>query len=100
VLLREIEARNRGGAPAVIDVHTWEFDPDPPRVPLPLLYRLAHYGGLSGYRAKLEELLKSVPWSPARDYVLSQGESPNFAARIARAVPSASPSTSTSAAGE
>ncbi len=99
-LLREIEARNRGGAPAVIDVHTWELDPDPPRVRLPFLYRIAHYGGLHGCRAKLEELLRSVPWSTARDCVASQGELPNLAARIARSLPSTSPSTSTSAAGE
>lgn len=99
-LLREIEARNRRGAPAVIDVHTWEFDPDPPRVRLPFLYRFAHYNGLRGYGAKLEELLRSVPWSPARDWVGSQIESPKRAARIARSVPSTSPSTSTSAAGE
>jgi polysaccharide deacetylase family protein (PEP-CTERM system associated) len=97
-LLREIEARNRGDAPAVIDLHTWELDPDPPRVRLPFLYRLAHYGGLRGYRAKLHELLTSAPWSPARDYVLGQSESPKRAARTARSVPSTSPSTSTSPA--
>jgi hypothetical protein len=68
VILREIEARNRAGFPAVIDVHTWELDPDPPRVRLPFKYRLAHYGGLAGFPAKLEELLRSTPWSPARDH--------------------------------
>ncbi len=61
-------------------IHTWEIDPDPPRLRLPFLYRLAHYGGLRGYRAKLEVLLNSVPWSPARDYVLAQNGSPKRAA--------------------
>jgi polysaccharide deacetylase family protein (PEP-CTERM system associated) len=73
LLLREIEARNREGVPAVIDVHTWELDPDPPRVRLPYLYRLAHYGGLRGFRAKLKDLLRSATWSPARDYVVGRG---------------------------
>ena len=74
LLLREIEARNREGVPAVIDVHTWELDPDPPRVHLPFLYRLAHYGGLRGFQAKLKELLRSTTWSPARDYVVGRSE--------------------------
>jgi polysaccharide deacetylase family protein (PEP-CTERM system associated) len=69
VLLREIARRNDRGAPAVIDLHTWEMDPDPPRVRLPFTYRLAHYGGLTGYRAKLQELLSILPWAPARDYL-------------------------------
>lgn len=68
VILREIEARNRAGFPAVIGVHTWEVDPDPPRIRLPFKYRLAHYGGLAGFPAKLEELLRSTTWSPARDH--------------------------------
>jgi polysaccharide deacetylase family protein (PEP-CTERM system associated) len=72
LLLREIEARNRDGVPAVIDVHTWELDPDPPRVRLPFLYRLAHNGNLRGFRAKLEELLRSTTWSSARDYVVGR----------------------------
>src|SRR5207245_443034 len=69
VLLREIGLRNCYGMPAVIDVHTWELDADPPRVRLPFMHRLAHYGGLRGFQAKLAGLLKSVPWSPARDHL-------------------------------
>jgi polysaccharide deacetylase family protein (PEP-CTERM system associated) len=69
VLLNEIARRNRRGAPAVVDLHTWEMDPDPPRVRLPFRYRLAHYGGLEGYSAKLRGLLTAVPWGPARDYL-------------------------------
>ena len=107
VLLREIARRNRRGVPVVIDVHAWEFDPDPPRVQLPFLYRLAHYGGLRGYQGKLEELLKSLPWSPARDYLAGRATppaasivSPNREARSARSEPSTRPLASMSAAGE
>ncbi len=67
VILREIEDRNRRGAPAVIDLHTWEFDPDPPRLPMPLRYRVAHYGGLRGFGVKIEELIARVRWVPVRD---------------------------------
>ncbi|HYS78077.1 MAG TPA: polysaccharide deacetylase family protein [Candidatus Dormibacteraeota bacterium] len=104
VLLREIERRNRRGVPAVIDVHTWELDPGSPRVRLPFMHRLAHYGGLRGFDAKLAELLRSVPWSPARDHLVPPAaasiESPNRAARIAKSEPSTNPFASTSAAAE
>jgi len=104
VLLAEIGRRNRRGVPAVIDIHTWELDPDPPRLPLPLRYRLAHYGGLRGCRKKLAELLRSVPWSPARDQLAPPPAapigSPKRAASSARSEPSTSPLASTSAAAE
>ena len=104
VLLREIERRNQRGVPAVIDVHSWELDADPPRVRLPSRYRMAHYGGLRGFPAKLAELLKSVPWSPARDHLLppagSSIEPPNRTASSARSEPSTMPFASTSAAVE
>ncbi len=67
VLLEEIRRRNAGGHRAILDLHTWEFDPDPPRMRLPFKYRLAHYGGLRGFRAKVEELLDRLTCVPARD---------------------------------
>ena len=69
VLLKEIERRNGRGVPAVIDLHTWEMDPDPPRVRLPFMVRMAHYGGLPGYVDKLREILSALSWAPARDYL-------------------------------
>jgi len=69
VLLGEIARRNRRGAPAVLDLHTWEFDPDPPRVDLPFRYRLAHYGGLKSFRVKIEELLGRLRLVSVRDYL-------------------------------
>jgi hypothetical protein len=41
----------------------------PARVPLPFKYRLAHYGGLAGARAKIEALLSRLPWEPITDYL-------------------------------
>ena len=103
LLLNEIARRNGRGAPAVVDLHTWEMDPDPPRVRLPLRYRLAHYGGLEGYRAKLRGLLSEVPWGPARDYLERAAppapsiESPKDAAGSVRSEPSSGPFASMSA---
>ncbi len=67
-LRREIDRRNATGAPAVIDLHTWEMDDDPPRIRLPLGYRMAHYGGLSGYATKIRDLLSGGAWEPAGDF--------------------------------
>jgi len=69
VLRREIARRNKRGAPAILDLHVWELDPDPPRIELPWVYRIAHYGGLKGFRSKIEELLAGLLWVPARDYL-------------------------------
>jgi polysaccharide deacetylase family protein (PEP-CTERM system associated) len=56
-VLRTMEAANRRGVAAVLTVHPWELDPDPPRVRLRPGLRFAHYFRLSGFRARLEEIL-------------------------------------------
>ena len=40
---RASSAVNRAGLPAVLTVHPWELDPDPPRVRLPARLQFAHY---------------------------------------------------------
>lgn len=45
------------GVPGTFYIHTWEFDPDQPRVSVPWLTRLRHYRGLSGTLPRLERLL-------------------------------------------
>lgn len=54
---RTIEAVNRKGIPAVLTVHPWEIDPEPPRVPLPPRLRFAHYFCLHGFRERLAAVL-------------------------------------------
>jgi polysaccharide deacetylase family protein (PEP-CTERM system associated) len=44
--------------PVVFYVHPWEIDPDPPRLPLPMLRRLRHYHGLDGMFGKIETMLR------------------------------------------
>ena len=56
-VLRAIDAVNRAGIPAVLMVHPWELDPDPPRVRLPARLQFAHYFRLSGFRERLREIL-------------------------------------------
>jgi polysaccharide deacetylase family protein (PEP-CTERM system associated) len=57
-ILRTIEAANRAGLPAVLTIHPWELDPQPPRVKLPARLQFAHYFRLSGFGRRLKEVLE------------------------------------------
>ena len=59
-MLRAIETVNRAGVPAVLTVHPWELDPDPPRVRLPARLQFAHYFRLSGFRERLQDILRAA----------------------------------------
>lgn len=60
---REIERANRQGRPAVLTVHPWEIDPDPPRTRLPARQHFAHYFRLRGFATRLREILRIVPFT-------------------------------------
>jgi polysaccharide deacetylase family protein (PEP-CTERM system associated) len=47
----------RRGVPAMFYLHPWEVDPDQPRLPVPTLQRLRHYGGIAHTRARVLRLL-------------------------------------------
>jgi peptidoglycan-N-acetylglucosamine deacetylase len=64
---REVERRNREGVPAVLFVHPWEIDADPPRVALPAGRRFAHYFRLDGFHARLEQILRTIEFGSMRD---------------------------------
>lgn len=59
-VLRTIDTVNRAGLPAVLTVHPWELDPDPPRVRLPTRLHFAHYFRLAGFRDRLRVILESA----------------------------------------
>jgi peptidoglycan-N-acetylglucosamine deacetylase len=61
-VVRAIEAANRAGVPAVLTVHPWELDSDPPRVRLPARLQFAHYFRLDGFRERLHDVLRAVPF--------------------------------------
>ena len=75
-ILREVARRNTRGAPAVIDLHPWELDDDPPRAAMPLKYRIAHHAGLRGFRARLRDLLPRLDAGPACDWLAASASSP------------------------
>jgi polysaccharide deacetylase family protein (PEP-CTERM system associated) len=72
-VLHTIEAANRAGQPAVLMVHPWEIDPDPPRVALPPATRFAHYFCLRGFRTRLASVLSSGEFGALADLPVLQG---------------------------
>jgi polysaccharide deacetylase family protein (PEP-CTERM system associated) len=67
-VLRAVEAANRAGHAAVLTVHPWEIDDDPPRVPLSPRLWFAHYFRLNGFLARLREVLPRGGFGTARDF--------------------------------
>ena len=66
-VLRTIEAVNRRGWPAVLTVHPWELDPDPPRVRLPARLQFAHYFRLSGFGDRLRQVVEGATFGRIGD---------------------------------
>jgi peptidoglycan-N-acetylglucosamine deacetylase len=62
-VLDAIETQNRSGVPAVLTVHPWEIDPDPPRVRLSPRLHFAHYFRLDGFLDRLREVLRGAPFT-------------------------------------
>lgn len=65
-VLSLIARANRLGQPAVLTVHPWELDPDPPRVWLPPRLMFAHYFRLGGFERRLKEIMKGTTFSTLR----------------------------------
>ena len=63
-VLKEIERANALGRPAVLTIHPWELDPDPPRVSLPAGLQFAHYFRLNGFLERLRTILRGASFGP------------------------------------
>ncbi len=64
-----ILAANRGGQPLNVYAHPWEFDHELPRVELPLVSRIRHYGGIKGNARKISRMLKEFRFAPVGEIV-------------------------------
>ena len=51
-------ASERRGVPGMFYIHPWELDPDQPRIRVPFLTRIRHYGGQRGTTNRLRRLLR------------------------------------------
>jgi len=59
--LRQCECRD---VPGTFYIHTWEVDPDQPRMDVSWATRLRHYGGLGRTLPRLERLLSEFRFAP------------------------------------
>jgi polysaccharide deacetylase family protein (PEP-CTERM system associated) len=57
---RAIAQANARGVGAVLTMHPWEIDPDPPRIRLVPRLHFAHYFRLSGFEQRLRRILQSA----------------------------------------
>ncbi len=64
VIARWIRELNDQGVPALIYVHPWELDPDPPRVQLGAVKRFVHYARIGAAREKLKRLISDFRFAP------------------------------------
>jgi polysaccharide deacetylase family protein (PEP-CTERM system associated) len=72
--LRQCERR---GVPGTFYIHPWELDPGQPRLTVPWLTRLRHYGGLSRTGERLERLLRQFRFTAVRDTVAALSPAPS-----------------------
>lgn len=63
----------REGRPASLYLHPWEFDPDQPRSPAPVLKRVRHYMNLDRTLPRLEALLAKHRFGSLAEVLESQG---------------------------
>ena len=73
---RTIDAVNAEGIPAVITVHPWEIDPEPPHVSLRPGLRFAHYFRLRGFRGRLKEVMRHGGFGTLSDAAASVAAHP------------------------
>jgi hypothetical protein len=66
MIRRAIAEMNGHGIPAVIFLHPSEFDPDLPRIPLPLVKRFVCRGKIKGTEERVERLLGEFPFGAIR----------------------------------
>jgi hypothetical protein len=57
IIRRAFREHTEEGVPAVFYIHPWELDAEQPRLPVPLLTKVRHYGGLRSNGERLERLL-------------------------------------------
>ena len=60
---------NKNGEGAVFYLHPWEFDPEQPRVNIPLKYRFRHYNNLDKTEMKLKQLLQDFEFKMIFEFI-------------------------------
>jgi hypothetical protein len=59
--------------PVILYLHSWEFDPDQPRIPASALSRFRHYHNLHRTEEKLRGLLEEFQFAPVAEVLALNG---------------------------
>ncbi|MEO5588652.1 MAG: XrtA system polysaccharide deacetylase [Gemmatimonadaceae bacterium] len=66
----------RRGVPGTFYIHPWELDPDQPRLKVPAVTRLRHYGGVARTPARIARLLSEFQFQPIAGTLALDGWKP------------------------
>jgi polysaccharide deacetylase family protein (PEP-CTERM system associated) len=70
---RSIKKANKEGRPAVVFVHTWELNPQTPRLKLGLYRSFVTYFNLEKTAARMEDLLSEFKFTSVEQYMKEEG---------------------------
>jgi len=73
ILFRAVKKQNLQGFPSVIYVHTWELDPETPKLRLHPYKFFVTYYNIEKTSARLEKLLSSFEFTSIRNYMEEKG---------------------------
>lgn len=68
VIRRAFSDATRANMPAMFYIHPWELDPGQPRLPVSMLTRVRHYGGLSRSLTLIQRLLDEFTFTSVVEY--------------------------------
>ncbi len=71
---RSFRGMGARGVPGMFYIHPWEVDPEQPRLPVGLLTRLRHYGGLERTLPRLERLLSEFRFTSVERWLAEEIE--------------------------
>lgn len=69
IIIKAIDKMNKNGFPAVLSFHTWEVDPDTPRLRLGLVKSFVTYYNLNTTKKKVRFFLSKFQFFSFRDYL-------------------------------
>jgi len=73
VIKKAVDKMNKRGFPAVLSFHTWEVDPDTPRLRLGLIKSFITYYNLNATRKKMKFLLSKFQFVSFKEYLEKRG---------------------------
>ena len=73
IIKKAVDKMNKRGFPAVLSFHTWEVDPDTPRLRLGFVKSFITYYNLNATRKKMNFLLSKFQFTSFKDYLEKHG---------------------------